>query len=150
MRHPHIGHMTTDTSAARLSLLSDLAAILAAANASSSHNGTWIKAVRSIMAEWQGNVCAGCGHSLIGARIELCHINPFKCGYGIGPGNVYVGCKDCNDYDRLVCKGDAATIVSRMVRPDLVARTLPTEEAIKARMVRVQDSAAWSARDALA
>lgn len=149
MRGTHIGHMTS-TETARQSLAANNAATLDNANNCSSHNGTWIRGLRVILTEAQGFTCAGCGESLIGERVELCHINSFKCGYGICAGNAYAGCKPCNDYDRKECKGDALTIIARMVRPDLVATVHPDDDAIYARSEDVRATRVREARGALA
>lgn len=140
----------TTTETARASLAANNAATLIDAQNCSSHNGTWIRGLRTILTEAQGFICAGCGESLVGERVELAHINSFKCGYGICAGNVYAGCKPCNDYDRKDCKGDALTIIARMVRPDLVATVHPDDESIMARSEDVRATTVRRVRGALA
>lgn len=120
---------TQAIAAARSTLLRDLPAIHAAALSASSIKSDHIRGMRVILTAAQGGICAGCGRSLAGKVVELCHVNPSsnaRTGYEIAAGNVYAGCKACNDYD----KGRTGVeIVSSMVRPDLVARSLPTRQA---------------------
>jgi hypothetical protein len=120
--------MTTHT-AARAALAARLPVTHADIATASTLKSNHIRGMRNILANEQGMTCAGCGETLIGARIELCHIIPAAYGKGIVPANVYAGCKECNDYDREECNGDAATIISRMVRPDLVATSHPDRQA---------------------
>ena len=129
------GHMNTSplrTDAirtARHNLLRDLAAIHAAAINAKSKNSAHMTGLRILLIIAQGGICAGCGNSLAGVTVEVCHINPSSnstTGYEVSPGNVYAGCKACNTYERGMT---GAQIVASMARPDVVQREHPTRTA---------------------
>lgn len=120
------------------------AAIVNASTLKSNH----IRGLRNILAERQGGLCAGCGQSLTGVRMELCHIVSAAYGKGIIPANVYVGCKECNDYDREVSNGDAAAIIASMVRPDLVELFHPDRPTCLAASGNDRAASVRAARDA--
>ena len=117
------------TNTYRAALAANLSAIAAAAAAATTKNSAHIRGMRNLLIAAQDGICAGCGLTLTGARVELCHIVACDYGKGIVPGNVYAGCKECNDYDREVSKGNPAAIVASMARPDLVQTVHPDRAA---------------------
>lgn len=135
---------------ARTHLLNLLPVIAVAAASASTKRSDYIRGIRNALTLAQGNLCAGCGGSLIGARVELCHIIPFAYGKGLTPGNAYAGCKECNDYDREACQGDAVTVVTRMARPDLVQTVWPTHAEALALSGNGRAESVRNTRDALA
>ena len=106
-----------------------------------------------LMAMNTHGLCAACGESLNnGGDINVCHIvSDGRNGKGIAPNNVYVGHKECNDYDREVCSGNPFLIVSSMARPDLVISSVPSRRDALA-FVQSHDAGdkarRWQARDA--
>lgn len=141
--------MTYSTAAARSALLTGLPVIHAAALAASSKKSDHVRGLRAWLTTMQGGLCAGCGRSLAGRRVELCHVNPSsnaRTGYEIAPGNVYAGCKACNAYDQ---GRTGADIVATMVRPDLVQLSHPDRPACLALAGDEADEVA-NLRDAVA
>lgn len=106
--------------------------------------------LRILLIAAQGGTCAGCGQSLAGVTVEVCHVNASshsRTGYEVAPGNVYAGCKSCNTYDR---GRTGEQVVRTMVRPDLVQRSLPTRAACLAAAAPYGVSAVAHLRDAVA
>ena len=117
------------TETARENLAAALPLIAATAAKASSLKSDHIRGMRTILTAAQDDTCAGCGESLTGKVVELCHIVPStheRTGYGIAPGAVYAGCKPCNAYEQ---GKTAAEIVASMARPDVVTLTLPDRQA---------------------
>lgn len=140
--------MTTST--ARQTLTANLAITSRMAHEASTKRSDYIRGIRNALTIAQGFTCAGCGQSLIGARIELCHIEAFPYGKGLTPSNAYAGCKECNDYDREACNGDAATVIARMARPDLVQTEWPTHAEALAMAGNDRAANVRNTRDSLA
>lgn len=135
---------------ARHNLIIDLPAIHANAINAKSKNSEHMTGLRILLIAAQGGICAGCGNSLYGVTVEVCHINPSShtaTGYEITPGNVYAGCKSCNTYERHLT---GAQIVSSMVRPDVVQMSHPDRQACLAAAAPYGRRAVATVRDAVA
>ena len=88
-----------------------------------------VRGIRLYLMELQGDICVGCGEEFTDS-VELCHISASTVtgrGYQILPGNVYAGCKPCNNYD----KGkDALAVANSLARPDLIVWNWPTRREL--------------------
>ena len=85
----------------------------------------YLRGLRVLLAKAQEGLCAACGETLDGA-VEVCHLVASRNkGKGVEPGNVYIGHKSCNIYDR----ENIGDIVSPfdLIRPDLVQTVFPAK-----------------------
>lgn len=100
----------------------------------------------------QNGLCAACGESLAGERVDLCHIVASRrSGHGIMAGNVYVGHVGCNSDDSKVF-GNGAVPLASLIRADIVALAFPTRaECVSiAKGIRAKREARRAARIAAA